>query len=32
MALAEKNRISHRKRALSRMRAVLLDLIRSGEV
>ncbi len=32
MSLAEKNRISHRKRALSRMRAVLLDLIRSGEL
>ena len=32
MSLAEKNRISHRKRALSRMRVVLLDLIRSGEL
>ncbi len=32
MSLAEKNRISHRKRALSRMRAVLLDLIGSGEL
>ncbi len=32
MPLAEKNRISHRKRALSRMRAVLGDLIESGEL
>jgi XTP/dITP diphosphohydrolase len=32
MSSAEKNRISHRKRALSRMRAVLLDLIGSGEL
>jgi len=32
MTLAEKNRISHRKRALSRMRTVLLDLIGSGEL
>ena len=32
MPLAEKNRVSHRKRALSRMRAVLGDLIESGEL
>jgi XTP/dITP diphosphohydrolase len=32
MSSAEKNRISHRKQALSRMRAVLLDLIGSGEL
>jgi XTP/dITP diphosphohydrolase len=32
MSVAEKNRISHRKQALSRMRAVLLDLIGSGEL
>ena len=32
MTLAEKNRISHRKRALSRMRTVLRDLIGSGEL
>ena len=32
MTLHEKNRISHRKRALSRMRTVLLDLIGSGEL
>lgn len=32
MTLAEKNRISHRKRALSRMRAVLVDLLDSGEL
>ena len=31
MSLHEKNRVSHRKRALSRMRAILLDLIGSGE-
>ncbi len=32
MSLAEKNRISHRKRALTRMRAILLDLLASGEL
>jgi len=32
MPLAEKNRISHRKKALSRIRAILLDLIGSGEL
>jgi len=31
MSLAEKNRISHRKQALSRMRAILLDVIDSSE-
>jgi XTP/dITP diphosphohydrolase len=32
MSSAEKNRISHRKRALSRMRVILLDLLASGEL
>ena len=32
MSLAEKNRISHRKRALARMRTVLADLIESAEL
>ena len=32
MSLAEKNRISHRKRALSRMRPILLDLLGAGEL
>jgi XTP/dITP diphosphohydrolase len=32
MSLAEKNRISHRKRALSRMRPILLDLLGTGEL
>jgi len=31
MTVAEKNRVSHRKRALGRMRPILLDLLRSGE-
>jgi XTP/dITP diphosphohydrolase len=31
MSLLEKNRISHRRHALSRMRWILLDLIGSGE-
>jgi len=32
MSLCAKNRISHRKHALSRMRGILLDLIVSGEL
>lgn len=32
MSLAEKNRISHRQRALSRMRPILLDLLASDEL
>jgi len=32
MALAEKNRISHRRQALMRMRPVLLDLLAAGEL
>jgi XTP/dITP diphosphohydrolase len=32
MSLGEKNRISHRKRALSRMRPILVDLLDSGEL
>jgi len=32
MSLAEKNRISHRKRALTRMRPILIDLLATGEI
>ncbi len=32
MSLEEKNRLSHRFRALTRMKAILLDLIRAGEL
>jgi len=32
MSLAEKNRISHRQRALSRIRPALVDLLDSGEL
>ena len=32
MSLAEKNRISHRKRALTRMRSILIDLLATGEI
>ena len=32
MSLPEKNRISHRKRALTRMRPVLIDLLAAGEL
>jgi len=32
MNLEEKNRLSHRSKALTRMKAILLDLIRTGEL
>lgn len=32
LSLAEKNRISHRRRAMARMRGILVDLIGSGEL
>jgi len=32
MSLVEKNRISHRKRALARMRRILSDLVESGDL